>query len=121
VHIGSQNAVNINNVEGTLYTGPQSGQFVALADVRRAVGELGDALARTDLPGPVQEEARARVRDLDREMRRPEPDRDRVTEHVSRLTKILYAAGALATAATGLLGPLSTVAGWLGGTIASFL
>ncbi len=33
MHIGSQNAVNINNVEGTLYTGPQSGQFVATRPV----------------------------------------------------------------------------------------
>jgi hypothetical protein len=117
---GNQTAGQINNVEGTMYTGAQYGQ-VAVAEVHRAVRELAEALPRVPLPEREQVEAQASVRGIDEELRRPEPDKDRVAEHVGRLTRILRSAGALAGAATGLAVPLGTLASWLGRTIASFV
>jgi hypothetical protein len=51
---------------------------------------------------------------LDEEVARPEPDREAVAGRLGRITRLLSSAGALATASTGLIGPLGALAGWLG-------
>ena len=117
---GNQNAGQINNVEGTMYTGAQYAQ-VAVTDAQQAVRQLAAALPRVPLPERDQAEAQASVRRIDEELGRPQPDKGRIAEHVGRLTRILQSAGALAGAATGLAVPLGTLASWLGRTVASFV
>ena len=45
---------------------------------------------------------------------RYEPDRARIAPRLERLTRILLAAGSLASAGSALVGPLGTLAHWLG-------
>jgi hypothetical protein len=122
ITVQNQNAGgNINNVEGTLYAGGQQVVSVSVGDARRALQELAGALPRVPLEHRERLEADAAVQGIDEELRRPEPDRNRVAEHVGRLAKVLSAAGALASSALGLATPLGTLVGWLGRTVASFL
>jgi hypothetical protein len=122
ITVQNQNAGgNINNVEGTLYAGGQQVSYVSVGDARRALHELAGTLPRVPLEHRERVGADAAVRGIDEELSRPEPDKGRVAEHVGRLTTILSAAGALASSALGLAGPLGTLVGWLGRTVASFL
>jgi hypothetical protein len=122
ITVQNQNAGgNINNVEGTLYAGGQQVSYVTVDDARRALQELAGALPRVPLEHRERADVDAAVRVIDEELRRPDPDKSRVAEHVGRLTKILSTAGALASSAIGLATPLGTLVGWLGRTVASFL
>jgi hypothetical protein len=114
-HIGSQTGGIINNVAGDQrVTGGQHGTAVATEAALRAVHELRDALGTAALDAKTATEARARVEEIDTELRTPQPDRSRVARCLERLTRLLAAAGSLATAGVALVGPLQTLAGWLG-------
>jgi hypothetical protein len=80
----------------------------------RAVRELRAALAASDLDEANAAEAHARVAEVDTAMRAPRPDRSRVARVLERLTRLLVTAGSLTTASVALIGPLQTLAGWLG-------
>jgi hypothetical protein len=122
ITVQNQNAGgNINNVEGTLYAGGQQVSYVSVEDARRALQELAAVLPRVPMPHRDRLDTDAAVRDIDEELRRPDPDKSRVAEHVGRLTKVLSAAGALASTALGVAVPLGSLVGWLGRTVASFL
>jgi len=51
----------------------------------------------------------------------PQPDKHRAVGPLKRLVKLLADAGSLATAGAALLGPLQTLAGWLGAHGAAIL
>ncbi|WP_380282355.1 hypothetical protein [Kitasatospora purpeofusca] len=115
-HIGSQQGGVINNVAGdqTVHGG-QRGRLTADGrDVRELVGELRAAVDRAPLPPAVAPEVRSELDALDTEVARPEPDREAVAGRLTRVTHLLSSAGALVAAGTGLIGPLSALAGWLG-------
>jgi CO/xanthine dehydrogenase Mo-binding subunit len=114
-HIGSQTGGIINNVAGDQrVTGGQYGTVVTTEAALRAVHELREALRAAALDARTATEARARVEEIDTELRTPQPDRSRVAGRLERLTRLLAAAGTLATAGVALVGPLQTLAGWLG-------
>jgi hypothetical protein len=114
-NIGSQTGGIINNVAGDQrITGGQHGTVVTTEAAQRAVQELRDGLAATALDGPTATEARTRVDEIDTALRAPQPDRSRVAAALERLTRLLAAAGSLATAGVALIAPLHTLAGWLG-------
>ncbi len=105
----------INNVNGDqVVYGGQHGTVITSADARRAVHDLRDALAGAALDDATAAEAGARVAEIDAAVRAPEPDKERVAGPFKRLVKLLADAGSLATAGTALIGPLQTLAGWLG-------
>ena len=81
---------------------------------RRAVNELREALMTVSLPPNTTAEAQARVEQIDVAMKEPEPDRSRVADSLRRLTQLLASVGSLAVAGTALIGPLQTLATWLG-------
>ncbi|MFD0276991.1 hypothetical protein ACFVHB_24220 [Kitasatospora sp. NPDC127111] len=115
-NIGSQQGGVFNNVAGdqTVYGG-QSSHFTADGqDVRTLVGELRSAVDQAQLPPAVAPEVKAELDSLDAEVARPEPDREVVAGRLNRITHLLKSAGALVAAGTGLLGPLSALAGWVG-------
>lgn len=114
-HIKNQHAAVINNVDGDqVVYGGQHGTVITSADARRAVHDLRDALAGAALDDATAAEAGARVAEIDAAVRAPEPDKERVAGPFKRLVKLLADAGSLATAGTALIGPLQTLAGWLG-------
>jgi hypothetical protein len=115
VQIGNQTAGVINNVEGVQHVdAAQTGVVVGLDDARRAARDLADALARVPLPPEARADVQARAAEIEREVSRPEPDRGRVTEHLTGLARVLSAAGAVGTAITGLATPLLTIGHWVG-------
>ena len=120
--IRDQHATVINNVDGDqVIYGGQYGTVVTGQEARRAVHDLRDALAGAALDDAAAAEARARVAEIDAEVRAPQPDKRRAAGPLQRLVKLLADAGSLATAGAALVGPLQTLAGWLGAHGAAIL
>jgi hypothetical protein len=114
-NIGSQSGGVINNVAGDQHiTGQQHGTFVTTEDARRAVGELRHAVTTAGLGEGAAGDAHAHVAEMDAVLQAGQPDRPRFARALERLTRLLSAAGSLATSGAALLGPLHALAGWLG-------
>ena len=114
-NIHNQTAGVLNNVAGDQHiSGGQQGTVVGTHVARLAVAELREALATVSLPADTTAEARAHVEEIDVAMKEPEPDRSRVAGLLRRLTQLLSSVGSLAVAGTALIGPLQTLATWLG-------
>jgi len=115
-NIGSQQAGQINNVDGDQYLhGGQHGVVVTTDDARRLAADLRRALPNTTLSRKDAHTARAAIDEIDAGLTGTQPDRPRVAGGVERLTRLLSAAGGLVGAGAALAGPLSGLAGWLGG------
>jgi hypothetical protein len=78
------------------------------------VAQLRAAVAAAGLPADVAQNAVAQVDELEQAAAGDEPDRQRAATALERLTRILVAAGPLATAATAFAGPLGALVGPLG-------
>lgn len=114
-NIGSQSGGVINNVAGDQHiTGQQYGTLVTTEDARRALGELRHAVTTTGLGEGAAADAHAQVAEMDATLQADQPDRPRFARALERLTRLLSAAGSLATSGAALLGPLHALAGWLG-------
>lgn len=121
-NIGNQTGGVISNVARDQHvTGGQHGTAISIADAKSAARALTAALERIDLPADVGSAVREQASEVQRELDRPEPDRERVAGRLERLTRALAGAGALATAGAGLIGPLTTLAHWLGSVGAPLL
>lgn len=113
--VENQHAAVINNVNGDqVVYGGQHGTVITSADARRAVYDLRDALAGAALDDATAAEARVRIAEIDAAVQTSEPDKKRAAGSLKRLVKLLADAGSLATAGAALIGPLQTLAGWLG-------
>ncbi|MBA3528170.1 MAG: hypothetical protein H0T91_02435 [Propionibacteriaceae bacterium] len=114
-NIGSQTGGVVNNVAGDqLIGGNQQGILVTSAQARQAVLDLRSALGAVPLDEHTASQARARVDEIDAEVKASQPDRSKVAGSLERLTRMLVAAGSLTTAGGALLGPLQSLASWLG-------
>ena len=114
-NIGSQSGGVINNVAGDQHiTGQQYGTLVTTEDARRALGELRHGVTTAGLGEATAAEAHADVAEMDEVLRAERPDKRRFAGALERLTRLLAAAGSLATSGAALLGPLHALAGWLG-------
>ena len=94
----------------------QAGRDINITQVQalEATADLRAALARAEL---VPEDNRAAERELDdveEELRKPDPDKQRVAARLESFTAILKSAGALAVAGAALVGPIGVLAGFLG-------
>ena len=115
IHVKNQTAGVINYVEGNqVVNGGQHGSVVTDDDARQAVRQLRQALSTVPLDRSRAAEARAQVAELDAAVRAPRPDKRRAADTLKRLTDLLVRAGSLATAGAALVGPLQTLAAWLG-------
>jgi hypothetical protein len=115
-NIGNQSGGIVNNVGRDQFNyGGQQAIVVPLEAAFRAVDDLRTAIRAARLDPAATARARAEIEELDRAMHAaPEPDRPAAATTVERLTTQLGRAGALATAGASLIGPLRTIAGWLG-------
>src|SRR4051812_1179637 len=110
-NIHSQTGGVVNNVEGDQHIrGGQHSQMPPTADLRQAVQELGQALKTTGLDASEYEWARKYLSEIDSEVKRAEPDRESIADRLTKITKLVSAAGSLA----GLAGPIQTIVSWLG-------
>jgi hypothetical protein len=122
IHVKNQTAGVITYVEGNqVVYGGQHGTVVTDHDARRAVDELRAALMSATLDRRRAAEARTRVAELDAAVRTPRPDKSRAADILRRLTELLAGAGSLTTAGAALMGPLQTLASWLGAHGATIL
>lgn len=114
-NIGSQSGGVINNVAGDQHiTGQQQGTLVTTEDARRALGDLRSAVTTAGLGGDNADDATAHVAEMDAALQAGQPDKPRFARALERLTRLLAAAGSLASGSAALLGPLHALAGWLG-------
>jgi hypothetical protein len=114
-NIYDQHAGLANNIVGTQNNyGGQYGTQVTTGDAQMAVQQLREVLAGLPLDATTAAEARARVAEIEIELRAPQPDQSRVAGSLDRLTRLLSAAGSFATAAGRLVSPLRTLATWAG-------
>jgi hypothetical protein len=114
-NINSQTGGVINNVAGDQrVSGGQEGTIVTIDAARDAVRNLQRAIASTPLARSTAVAARVHVEDLDAEIRKDTPDPSAVADRVRRLTGLLASTGALASAGASIVGPLQTLATWLG-------
>jgi hypothetical protein len=114
-NIGNQTAGVVNNVAGDQHvSGGQHGTAVATDTARQAVDALRTALAAARLDEHTAVAAQAHTSQIEHAMQAAEPDRQRVAAALGRLTAILRSAGSLVTAGAPLLGPIHTLASWLG-------
>ena len=93
--------VNVTNVGSSL-------------DALLATDALRAELGRLGLSPAARRAAEDDLDEVERELRRPEPDREKVAGRLESLTGVLSSAGALAAAGTALLGPIGAIAGFLG-------
>lgn len=114
-NVNSQNAAQINNVAGDQHiSGGQHGTVVTIGTARDAAKALRDAVAAAPLPDEAAEPARVLVEEMDAEMSKETPDPPTVADRGRRLVELLTSAGSLATAGAAIVGPLQTLATWLG-------
>ncbi len=122
IHVKNQTAGIITYVDGNqVVYGGLHGSVVTDEDAWRAVGDLREALTSVILDGPRAAEARAQVAELDGAVRARRPNKGRAADILRRLTELLASAGSLTTAGTALMGPLQTLASWLGAHGAAIL
>jgi hypothetical protein len=93
--------VNVTNVGSSL-------------DALLATDALRAELGRLDLSPETRRAAEGELDEVERELRRPEPDGEKVARRLESLTGVLSSAGALAAAGAALLGPIGAIAGFLG-------
>jgi hypothetical protein len=114
-NIGSQTGGVINNVAGDQrILGGQHGTVVGVDAARQAVIDLRTALAEAELEPPAVTQAEAELEALEAELGADRPDPAVVAGPLERMTRLLVAAGPVASAAAPLLPPLKTLATWLG-------
>ena len=124
-NIGKQTAGILNNVTGNQrIQGGQHAAAVSREDATFAAATLRELLAATDLTALEIPDQATIVEDaaaIDDEMAASEPSPQKVAVRIERLTSLLSAAGSFVGAGAGLLGPLATIAHWLGPLGASVL
>jgi hypothetical protein len=115
-NIPSQHGGIINNIGRDQHvTGGQHGTYAPTGlDVATTLAELRAALEGAGLTDDVRRSAADQVDELERATSAEEPDRQRAATALEKLTRILVAAGPLATAATAFAAPLGALVGWLG-------
>jgi SpoU rRNA methylase family enzyme len=110
-HIGTQNAGVVNNVGRDQHIiGAQQGTLVVTPEVREALDALRSAVASADLDGRQGREATRQLDEIEVVVGSATPEPERVAGPLEKLTRLLVAAGPIAAA----VGPLQTLAGWLG-------
>ena len=110
-HIGTQNAGVVNNVGRDQHiAGGQQGTLVVTPEVREALEALRTTVASADLDGRQSREATRQLDEIEAAVGSATPEPERVAGPLEKLTRLLVAAGPLAAA----VGPLQTLAGWLG-------
>jgi hypothetical protein len=114
-NIGNQTGGVINNVAGDQHiSGGQQGVLVTTEDVRRTLASLRQAVTVASLDQATEAGSQAEIAEMDEAVRAERPDRHRFARALERLTRLLAAAGSLATAGAALTGPLQALANWLG-------
>lgn len=112
--IGSQHAKTITNVAGDMTYVHAPGSEVTVHGPRDEVDLLDRFLTAQPLPRDVRRAAALELQTLRRQLGTPQPDRGRMAGSLRRFTELLHDAGALTSAGAALVGPIGSLARWLG-------
>ena len=114
-NIGNQNAANINNVGRDQHiTGGQTGIVVTPEQAWQAFAQLRAGVTAARLDPATSVAAEKELGDVESGLRQPKPDRARIAPRLERLTRLLLAAGSLASAGSSLVTPIRILAQFLG-------
>jgi hypothetical protein len=117
-HIGTQNAGVVNNVAGDQHiTGGQHGTLVTTPEVLQALQALRATVATVHLDASARKEAICQLDEIDAAAKRARPEPEKIAGPLEKLTRLLVAAGPIAAT----VGPLQTIAAWLGNVGAGVL
>jgi hypothetical protein len=114
-NIGSQQAGVINNVQGDQAI--RGGQVVIItssSDAQAVLRELRNEVHSLSLDVERPNEVVGRLDEMEQELQRPDPDRSRFGERLTRITQILTAADAFVSAENGLGAAITRLGEWLG-------
>ena len=113
--IGSQHAAVINNVGGDqTIDGGQNVSIASPAEALAFVQQLRSELRLASLTGRSKAAANTALDDIERELRRSEPDKPTIGDRLARMTNVVVSAGALVTGGATLLTAIKGLATWLG-------
>lgn len=120
-NIGSQRADLINNVAGDQTI--QGGQHVisSPAEALATLEVLRAELETIRMTQAKKRTAKKYVDEMEQQLHQKQPDKPGIADRLSRLTKILLAAGAVVTGGTALGQAIGGLASWLGTLGASVL
>ncbi|GAA1865208.1 hypothetical protein GCM10009715_10480 [Paeniglutamicibacter psychrophenolicus] len=114
-NIGNQTAGVVNNVAGNQWIyGDQRGKAVGTGAVREAVRKLRGAVDDVALDDATSVAVSAGLVEIESELEAQEPERSRVRDALEKVTVLLTSAGAIAAAGQALVGPITSVASWVG-------
>lgn len=114
-NIGSQNGGVINNIVGDQHIeGGQYGVLVTTGEAREAAVLLQQLAQATSAPPPLVTEVTGHADAVNMLVQEPQPDKAKVAHRLEQLTQALTSAGAVVRAGAPILGPIQTLATWLG-------
>ena len=114
-NIGSQTGGVINNVTGNQrIDGGQRGKAVSINTVRQAVQQIRKGVDSATLAPDTFAIISAALSEIESEVHAQEPNRSKVRESLDKIVGILASAGAIAAAGQALVGPIQSVALWVG-------
>jgi hypothetical protein len=106
---------SVNQAAGDQYFGAQNNfSSVQINVARDALRALAKGLPQARLSSAEAASANNELSKMTRETAKPRPNERRVADQLTRLTKILSSSGALMSAGAALIGPIQTLAAWLG-------
>jgi hypothetical protein len=112
-NIGSQTGGVINNVAGNqTISGGQHGVAVGSREARQAADNLVEALRHSQLQTDAV--VMDQTQRIQAEMRTADPDKSKVAACLDKLVNVVSTADAWAKAGAAVVGPIRTLATWLG-------
>ena len=111
---GEVRSTNTNMAGRDISITDSRGSQVTLQEARSEARRLREQVRRMNLAPDVEADAARELRSVEEQLGAASADTRTVAQSLERLTKILQDAGALAAAGNALLGPIGSLAHWLG-------
>jgi hypothetical protein len=97
------------NVGGDINAANASG-----SDALELVRQLRTAIGALNLPAKTRTQTSTQLNAIEKEFDKRQPDKSSIADKLGKLTTVLKAAGAIATAGTGVVPIILRLASWLG-------
>jgi hypothetical protein len=115
-NIGNQHGGIVNNVarDQTIHGDQRGAMVLDVARGRALLAELRREVQAAPLPAGDRVSALGDIEACDRALDDPDPDPHSIGDRLGALTRVVLAAGAVASAGTGIGAALGALAAWLG-------
>lgn len=110
VTAGSMNVAGGDiNIGGDINAAVASG-----SDALELVRQLRTAIGTLELPAKTRTQTSTQLNAIEKEIDKPQPNKSSIADKLGKLTTLLKAAGAIATAGAGVVPIILRLASWLG-------